>query len=204
MIEIDHLVMSAEDLDTGARAAASATGRDMRPGGRHAMFGTHNRLLGLGDAYFEVIAIDPQALPPKRARWFALDHFSGKPRLTNWMVRTDDLDRTLAGLDVDLGTPTQMTRGDVTWRLPLRDDGTLPFDGMFPNVLEWQVPDHPARRLPDDGIRLKRLDVTHPRAEALASALLQLFQDQRIHVHQGPAPAMRATLDVAGKERILQ
>jgi hypothetical protein len=36
--------------------------------------GTHNRLLKLGEGfYLELIAIDPQAPPPGRPRWFGLD-----------------------------------------------------------------------------------------------------------------------------------
>ena len=36
--------------------------------------GTHNRLLGLGtNVYLEVIAIDTEAAPPARPRWFSLD-----------------------------------------------------------------------------------------------------------------------------------
>lgn len=37
-------------------------------------FGTHNRCLGMEDGiYLEVIAVDPEAPPPSRPRWFGLD-----------------------------------------------------------------------------------------------------------------------------------
>ena len=45
----------------------------------------YNKLLRLGDLYLELIAIDPDAPKPERARWFALDDFSGDMRLTNWV-----------------------------------------------------------------------------------------------------------------------
>ncbi|WP_393939598.1 VOC family protein [Piscinibacter sakaiensis] len=53
-------------------------------GGAHPHMGTHNRLLRLGDhCYLEVIAIDPAAPPPARARWFGLDRLApdAAPRL---------------------------------------------------------------------------------------------------------------------------
>lgn len=40
----------------------------------HPQFGTHNRCLGMEDGiYLEVIAVDPEAPPPSRPRWFGLD-----------------------------------------------------------------------------------------------------------------------------------
>ena len=63
------------------------------PGGRHARFGTHNRLLGLGpDLYLEVIAPDPDAAPFEGPRWFGLDTPPPVPRLANWIVAVADMD----------------------------------------------------------------------------------------------------------------
>ena len=57
---------------------------------------THNRLLGLGDLYLEVIAADPSAPRPAWPRWFDLDRFTGAPRLTNWICACDDLEAAVA------------------------------------------------------------------------------------------------------------
>ena len=38
-------------------------GVPMAGGGKHPLMGTHNRLIGLGDLYLEVISIDPDAPP---------------------------------------------------------------------------------------------------------------------------------------------
>ena len=59
-------------------------------------FGTHNLLLGLDDGlYLEVISIDPGAPQPAFPRWFDLDRFSGVPRISNWICRTDALGKLL-------------------------------------------------------------------------------------------------------------
>ena len=51
--------------------------------------------LGAGE-YMEVIAVNPAAPPPGRPRWFDLDRFTGAPRITNWILRCDDLDAALS------------------------------------------------------------------------------------------------------------
>ena len=50
-IELDHLVIVADSLEQGAAWCASTLGVEPGPGGRHALMGTHNRLLRLGGAY---------------------------------------------------------------------------------------------------------------------------------------------------------
>ncbi len=74
---IDHLVIVATDLDTGCAFVTDALGVALQPGGVHSRMGTHNRLLHLGPGlYLEVIAVDPSAIRPDRARWFGLDQLA--------------------------------------------------------------------------------------------------------------------------------
>ena len=66
---MDHLVFAAPDLEEGVRHVESLLGVEMSPGGRHAGFGTHNRLIGFGEtSYMEVVGIDPNAPGPERDR----------------------------------------------------------------------------------------------------------------------------------------
>src|SRR5690606_18671603 len=96
---IDHLVVTAPDLDTGAAWVKSLLGVEPVPGGGHAAMGTHNRLLKLGpSSYLEVIAVNPAAPAPTRPRWFALDELEPgePPRLATWVVRTTDIEAAQA------------------------------------------------------------------------------------------------------------
>ncbi len=170
-LTLDHIVISAERLEDGVAWLEDTLGVTMAPGGKHPAMGTHNRLLGLGDTYLEVIAIDPDAPDPGRARWFALDSFQGPPRLTNWVARTTDLTAALAQAPQGSGQPMPLSRGDLTWTIAISEDGTLPFDGGFPGLIDWGTTAHPSTRLPDAGCRLTGLTIEHPDADALKQAL---------------------------------
>lgn len=80
--ELDHIVVAARSLEEGSAWVEAALGVKMLPGGKHALMGTHNRVLSIGNGrYLEVIAIDPEAPPPARPRWFGLDEPATRARL---------------------------------------------------------------------------------------------------------------------------
>lgn len=194
MLTLDHLVITATDLAQATAQVETRLGAPLPTGGRHDVMGTHNRLLSLGaQDYLEVIAIDPDGRAPDHPRWFGLDDFTGPARLTRWVARTDDLRAALDAAPPGVGVPRDLARDDIRWRMAVNDTGTLPFDGLFPGLIEWQSP-HPAPRLPDAGLRLTALRLISPRADALRTALAPLIDDARISIQSGPAPRMEADL----------
>jgi hypothetical protein len=199
---LDHLAVSAGTLAEGVAFVEGALGVTMAGGGVHAEMGTHNRLMSLGDLYLEVIAVDPAAQAPARPRWFDLDRFSGTPRLTNWVLRCDDLEAELALGPDGLGAPMAFARGDYRWRMAVPGDGRLPCDGACPALIAWQGDLHPARALPDVGVRLSLLEVSHPDAAALCAAMAGRLRDPRVGFVTGPV-TMRATFATPGGVRSL-
>ncbi len=188
MIEPDHLVLAARDLDAGAAWLEHHLGVALAAGGKHARMGTHNRLLGLGDNfYLELIAIDPAATPPGRPRWFALDRLqaSDRPRLIHWVARSDDIQLDAAGSAESLGEILPMARGDYRWRITVPADGHLPGNGLVPTLIQWDVPFHPASRLADTGCRLMKLEGFHPQPAHIRNALDSLGLGSRLDVHPG-------------------
>lgn len=204
MLVFDHIAISAKDLEAGVDAVEAALGVKLAGGGEHPHMATHNRLLGLGDLYLEVIAPNPAAPRPAWPRWFDLDNFNGPPRLTNWVARSESLTADLAACPKGTGTPVDLQRGDYRWTMAVPADGKLPFDGTFPALIQWHGTLHPAGTLPESGVRLTRLEIAHPQADALLTALKPLFQDPRIHITQGPAKAMRATFTTPHGPRTLE
>lgn len=201
-LKLDHIVVSTERLADGVAYVEETLGVTMAPGGTHPAMGTHNRLLGLGDAYLEVIAIDPGTPPPSQPRWFDLDNFSGPPRLTNWVAEVVDLDAALAVAPPGSGSPMALSRGDLTWDIAISAAGTLPFGGAFPGLIAWGDTPHPTTRLPDAGCRLTSFDVSHPDAAGLRAAFAPFDTALGGWIAQGPA-GFRATIETPNGDRVL-
>ncbi|MCF6317150.1 MAG: VOC family protein [Marinosulfonomonas sp.] len=203
MLELDHLALTASTLADGVAAVEEALGVDLAGGGEHPKMGTHNRLLGLGDVYLEVIAINPDAAGPDHPRWFDLDNFTGAPRLTNWICRTDNLEAAIEASPDGMGVPVALSRADFSWRMVVPADGKLPFDNAYPALIQWEGLAHPAARLPDVGCRLLRLEITHPEALALKAAMAGNLNDARVVISQGDALAYRAEIETPHGVRVL-
>lgn len=200
MLRFDHIAIAAESLEAGVAWVEAQLGVRLTGGGKHPTMGTHNRLLSLGDLYLEVIAVDPEAAPPGRPRWFDLDGFAGAPRITNWVVESDDLLTDLGRAPVGSGVPMALARGDYRWRMAVPENGRLPFDGAFPALIQWDGP-HPALALPDMGVRLQRLVIHHPEAEALRAGLH--LADDRVEIAWGAEKRLAAVFDTPFGQRSL-
>jgi hypothetical protein len=173
VLELDHLVIAATDLDAGEAWLSARFGVPLVAGGQHVGWGTHNRLLGVGGgAYLELIAADPSQPAPAAPRPFMLDdpalraRLKHAPQLVHWLVRSDDLDTDLAALQYLTGPAKPMTRGALRWRITLPPGGRPPADGLLPTLIQWDVPaaERPGMRLPDSGVRLSGFAVRGPRA----------------------------------------
>ena len=195
---LDHVAIAAARLEEGVAWLEAQLGVRMAPGGEHPAMGTHNRLLSLGPSeYLEVIAVDPGARSPVQARWFGLDRFRGPPRPVAWVLRVPDLDAL--NLPAAAGAPMALRRGDLAWRITVPQGGQGPFDGLYPALIEWAGP-HPAPRLPDPGVRLLELQLSHPEITALAASLPG--RDARLRFAQG-APALRLRLATPAGECLI-
>lgn len=200
-LSFDHLAVSAETLAEGVAVVEAALGVALAGGGQHPHMSTHNRLIGLGDLYLEVIATDPAAPKPDWPRWFDLDNFAGRPRLTNWIARCDDLVAAVAQAPAGGGVPVSLQRGDYRWQMAVPADGKLPFDGCFPALIQWEGALRPARALPESGVRLTRLEIAHPQADALRAALN--LQDPRVVIVAGQSKELRASFATPHGVRVL-
>jgi Glyoxalase-like domain len=205
---VDHLVVAAATLAQGVAWCEATLGVTPGPGGRHTLMGTHNRLFRIdGDAfpeaYFEIIAIDPDAPPPGRPRWFGLDEpalqarIAQRPQLVHVVARCTALQARRQAL-VDAGCmPGELLaagrdtpQGWLQWQITVRDDGRLEHGGALPTLIEWQGV-HPTAAMPASGVTLRALAL-RGLPEAGWAAL-------RLHgvEHHGPAgvgPALSARL----------
>lgn len=207
--QIDHLVITAPDLASGAELVSHSLGVAPQAGGEHPRMGTHNLLLKLGDSlYLEVIAPDPAAPKPGRPRWFQLDEQAADapPRLATWVVRTSDIQATVAASSEPLGNVESMSRGQLHWRITIPPDGRLPFGGVAPALIEWQAATHPARGLRDVGCSFFKLEAFHPEAERISALLRSLGVEGDVSVEPlraGERPYLVAHLQTPAGPRKL-
>jgi len=221
--QIDHLVVAATSLEQGVQWCEALFGITPAMGGEHALFGTHNRLFKIATpkfpmAYFEIIAINPEAVRPKKTttlhphRWFDLDNpelqksISKEPRLIHFVASTPDIKAarmTLRMEGIDRGpaihAERQTNKGILHWQISVRSDGQRLFDGVLPTLIQWGKPDateplrlHPRNTLPRSGVTLQSIDITHPSAAKLQSAYASMGLIG-ISISEGPA-LIKATL----------
>jgi hypothetical protein len=187
--EIDHLVVTAPSLESGADHVRAILGVVPGPGGAHPRMGTHNLLLRLGQSLFlEVIAPDPAAPHPGRPRWFGLDDAATLqvPRLAGWVARTDDLGACPADVLAVCGAVETMTRGTREWLITIPGDGRLPLGGALPMLIEWQWPRAPAGAgLPEAGCALAALGLRHPEPSRVQDVLARAGFTDRVAVEAG-------------------
>lgn len=196
--QIDHLVVMAASLDQGVQWCEDTLGITPGPGGEHEKYGTHNRLFKIASpqfplAYFEIIAINPQAVIPKRAqvpRWFDMDDAALQkavaqgPRLVHFVSSTDDVKaarHVLRTQGIERGQVVHASRksskGTLNWQITVREDGERLFNGCLPTLIQWGKPDateplrlHPRNSLPRSGVTLQSLMVSHPSGAKLQAA----------------------------------
>lgn len=172
--ELDHITIVAPTLASGVSFVRDRLGVAPQPGGGHPRMGTHNHLMKLGPKiYLEVIAINPSAPPPARARWYGLDRLAvdQPPHLATWIVRTNAIEAAIAASPVPLGKVEEMTRGALTWRITIPQDGSLPLSGIAPTLIQWPPGVHPADKMPDSGCTLVRLEGFHPNPSQVSTML---------------------------------
>jgi hypothetical protein len=160
-------------------------------------------------AYFEIIAINPAAVIPKRSqvpRWFDMDDVSlqkavaQSPRLIHFVASTDDVKaarHVLRTQGIERGQVVHASRksgkGTLNWQITVREDGARLFDGTLPTLIQWGKPDatdplrlHPRNSLPRSGVTLQSLAVSHPSSDKLQAAYESIGLDG-IRIDTGPA-----------------
>jgi hypothetical protein len=145
---IDHVVYGVHDLDSAGRRLDEEFGLASVAGGRHAAWGTGNRIVPLGREYVELLGVvdegDAEASPVGRA---VRERVAEGDRWLCWCVSTDDVNGTAArlGLEIDEGSRSRPDGTVLRWR-----SAGFPFalaNPGLPFFIDWQVPPelHPGR-----------------------------------------------------------
>ncbi|HET7380101.1 MAG TPA: VOC family protein [Gaiellales bacterium] len=145
MIELDHVVIAVPDLPAAATSLADGMGLTSVEGGRHAGWGTANRIVPLGETYLELVAVvdADEAAASAFGGWVAA---AAGAQPIGWVVRTDGIDQVAGrlGLTVSEGTRRDREGRPMHWRVAgverARTEPSLPF------FVEWgEGTPHPGR-----------------------------------------------------------
>jgi hypothetical protein len=153
VIQIDHVVYAVRDLDAAAERFRRAYGLGSVAGGRHAGWGTGNRIVPLGDQYVELISVvDPEEAAGTTFGRTMLAFLEGGDRSWTVVCRTDELDRIAARLDLEVseGARTRPDGQVIAWRGAGLDDPRRAVNQPF--FIQWDLasPDiYPGRAAAD-------------------------------------------------------
>ena len=211
MLRLDHLTVIAPTLDEGVAHVRRCLDLDVPFGQRHGYMGTHNHLLQLGGSvYLEIVALDPDGVPPGRPRWFGLDDqrqvradWDAGRRLRGWVARTDAIDVVLAGRAGIFGRKVSLPWSEPSFEFAIPDDGTLPLDGAAPSLIDRRGKPRSMAAMADLGARLRTFALEHPDPAAVSALYRDLGIDWPPAVTQGGTLRYRAEIETPSGLRAL-
>lgn len=165
-MELDHVLIAVPDLGAAAREFEERHGLASVEGGRHAGWGTANRIVPLGDAYVELITVvdEREAARSAFGRWVEAGLRSAPARPLGWVARTDRLDEVVArlGLSASAGSRTGRDGRVLSWRLAGVEAAAA--EPSLPFFVEWgegtPLPGSAPVAHPAGSARIARLELT--------------------------------------------
>jgi hypothetical protein len=138
-LELDHVVIAVADLAAAAREIEAQYGLVSLEGGRHAGWGTANRIVPLGENYLELVAVvdEAEAAQSPFGSWVARVHPT-IARPLGWAVRTHQLDDVARRLDLTVGAGSRAAKNGqlMRWRLAGIEQATA--EPSLPFFIEWE------------------------------------------------------------------
>jgi len=162
VLAIDHIVLPVTNLAVAAAEFESQYGLASIEGGHHPSWGTANRIVPLGNAYVELVAVvDPEAAAHATFGTWIATATPGQP--LGWAVRTDAIEAVGRRLRLPIVPGSRVAPGGelIAWRGVGVDAATS--EPGLPFFIQWGAgvpfPGHAPVRHPGGPARLKRLSV---------------------------------------------
>jgi hypothetical protein len=211
MLTLDHLTVIAPTLAEGVAHVRDCLDLEVPFGQRHGYMGTWNHLLQLGGmVYLEIVALDPDGVHPGRACWFGLDDqkqvrrdWDAGRRLRGWVARTDVIDDVLKGREAIFGRKVGLPTDDPVFDFAIPDDGSLPWGGAAPSIIDRRGKPRSMATIADLGARLRGFSLEHPEAGKVSALLHELAVERPPGVTYGAELRYRAQIDTPGGLREL-
>jgi hypothetical protein len=137
-LRLDHVLIAVADLAAAAKEIEARHGLASIEGGRHPGWGTANRIVPLGEAYLELVAVvdEAEAAQSPFGRWVTAAHPT-PARPLGWAVRTHELDDLARRLNLTVAAGSRAGRNGqlVRWRLAGIEQATA--EPSLPFFIEW-------------------------------------------------------------------
>ena len=201
----DHFILLVHDL-AAAMETYRALGFEVRAGGEHPAFGSHNAIVALADgAYLELLAFKDAALAEKSFWKDAVKMLKVREGFGGYVLASNDLANDIArlrktSLDIADPQPGARTRPDgqhVEWQTALiggTASGALPFliQDVTPRELRVEPPKEgfgKSARVKEIVLAVKHTDIARDRFQALLGA-----EPRRVHNAASDVTGYRFTL----------
>jgi Glyoxalase-like domain len=139
-VRIDHAIIGARDVEAVADRLWERHGLASLPGGRHAGWGTHNRIVPLAGPYIEILGVtdENEALRDPMGRWLLANTAVGDP-LMAWCCECAEIERLARrlGLALERGGRERPDGSRLSWRVAGREAGL----GARPFFIAWDEPE---------------------------------------------------------------
>ena len=207
MLRLDHLGYAVRDLDGAAVRFREELGLDSVVGGRHAGFGTANRIVPLGDQYIEIVGAVDEA--EARGSAFGRSVLERTAQGDGWLVivvTTDDVEVEAArlGLEVTTGARSRPDGSEVRWRMTGLDAPER--EPWMPFFMTWDIPDelHPGRQRAGHGVPARGLAWVEVGGDPERLRAWLGGQDLPIRVTDAPPGIVRAAVATTGGEIVIE
>lgn len=197
-LEFDHFLYATSDVDATVAELEERFGVRFAGGGRHAAWGTRNRILPLGDRlYLEVIGPDESRSDMEGERILDVDRLEA-PSLMWWAVRPFLLPLTCGEFETAGYVPGEIIQGrrdleeggELAWQMT--DPHVRLLDGLLPLVIDWDYDSRHPGETATPGVKLDTFRLEHPDHESLATEFVNLGLPE---VVPGESPALIASFE---------
>lgn len=210
MLTLDHLTVIAPTLTWGVEHVRDCLGIEVPFGTRHIYMGTHNHRLQLGqNVYLEIVALDPDGASPGRARWFGVDDprqvrsdWENGRRLRGWVAAISGVEGFVHQRP-EFGEVVPLPFDEPEFAFAIPADGSLPWDGVLPSLIDHRNDPTRMSDIPDLGARLISFFLEHPQPETITPTYEGLKIDRPPEIRPGEVFRYEAEIETPDGLRTL-
>lgn len=205
-LRIDHVLLAVDDLERAAAVLGDRYGLTAAAGGRHPQWGTANRIVPVGDAYLELIAVVDarRAGETSFGRWVA----RARPGIMcplGWAVRTTTIEDVARQRDLAVEAGSRATSDGRTLHWKLAGGERAAADPALPFFIEWGADTpHPSQLSVTHPAGAAEIVGVHVRGDPERLATWLDTSDLAVVIEPGQSSVTRIILAVAGGEVVLE